>query len=213
MRNSVHRQVEQLLPIVEGHDPDARRQAPARVDVIDARAHACQHHARVFAAAHEDDAFDRLRHPVELHLPRRSALPNCTRRKVADADRGFEADRAADAAGAGESRDDDVADVVERLHQSDAAHDELLFAAGHEAAADVGVAVAECLRELRESDVVEEQLLRIDEHLVLLDHAAEAIDVGDPRHALQALEDFPVLQALQVDDVERRDYRSRCGSA
>jgi len=46
--------------------------------------------------------------------------------------------------------------------------------------------------------------LRVDQYLILLDHAAEAIDVRHSRHALQAFEDLPVLQALQVDDVNGR---------
>ena len=44
----------------------------------------------------------------------------------------------------------DGADVVERLHQADAAHHQLLRAGAQQAAADVGVAGAERLRLLRQ---------------------------------------------------------------
>jgi hypothetical protein len=113
VRDGVHRQIEQLLAIVERDDLDPGRQSAACVDVIHPRAHAREHHACVLAAAHEDDALDRLRVLVELHLSQALGVAELHGRDIADPDRGFEAGGAADAARADKARYGDVADVIQ----------------------------------------------------------------------------------------------------
>ncbi len=102
--------------------------------------------------------------------------------------------------------DGDMTDIVQRLHQADAAHHQLLVAAGQQAAADIGVAIAQGLRQLRQRHAVALQLLWIGQHLVLPHHAAEAVDVGHARHALQFLEDLPILQTLQLGQIDIRIF-------
>ena len=69
--------------------------------------------------------------------------------------------------------DDDVAHVVERVQQADAAHIDALAAHGQVVAARVGVAVLNGGDDLGHGDAVGQQLGRIDFGLVLARGAAE----------------------------------------
>jgi hypothetical protein len=50
-------------------------------------------------------------------------------------------------------------------------------------------------------DPVSGELQRIEHHLVLLDHAADAGDLGDAGHGLQLVAQEPVLQPAQLRQV------------
>ena len=124
----------QIGAVVVRHDLDIRRQH-APVERLGQLLDFFQNDLRLLADAHQDDAFDGivLTHVAELSEPRR----------VADRDGAdvFHVDR-----NAGVRGDDDVADVVERLHQAEAADVVELAALRVEPAARVGVVVGELLR-------------------------------------------------------------------
>ena len=91
-------------------------------------------------------------------------------------------------------RDDDVADVLERLHQAEAADVVELAALRVEAAARVRVVVRELLDDLRHRHAVRHQPVRIELHLVLHRLAAQAGVVGDALNGAVAPLEHPVLE-------------------
>ena len=103
-----------------------------------------------------------------------------------------------DTGNAGMRGDDDVADVLERLHLAEAAHVVELAALRVEAAAGVGVVVGELLHDLRHGDAVRHEPVRIDLHLVLHRLAAEAGVVGDALDRAIAPLEHPVLEDLEL---------------
>ena len=93
--------------------------------------------------------------------------------------------------------DDDVTDVVGRAQQADAADQVLLAPLLDVAAARVRVAVGQRVEQLLQRDLWS-QLGEVGVHLVLLDEAAQADHVGDPRHQLELALDDPVLDRAQL---------------
>ena len=75
--------------------------------------------------------------------------------------------------------DDDVAHVVERMQQADAADIDALAADGEVVAAGVGIAVGDGVDHLGHGDAVGEQLVGVDFSLILARGAAEGGDVDD----------------------------------
>ncbi len=95
-------------------------------------------------------------------------------------------------------RDDDVADVVGGAQQTDTANEVLLVPLLGVAAACVRVATLERVEKLLQRHFVIAQLRQIRVHLVLLDQAAEADDIGDTGDQLELTPDYPVLQSAQL---------------
>ncbi len=89
-------------------------------------------------------------------------------------------------------------DIVEVAEDADAADHQCLVAAPQRAAADVGVVVDQRRAHLVDGDAVALQGIGIDLHLVFLDRAAEADDVGHARHDAQIGPDHPVLQRTDL---------------
>ena len=118
---------DQLAAVVERDDLHVLRQ-DASLSSRGLRLDALEHHLRLLAGAHQDDAFDGVVrcHEAELPEPRR----------VADHDL---ADVLHEHRDAVLHRDDDVADVLERLDAAEAAHVVELAALGVESAAGVAV--------------------------------------------------------------------------
>src|SRR6267143_73488 len=94
--------------------------------------------------------------------------------------------------------DDDVADVVGPGEQADAADEILLATLLDVAAAGIGIAALDRLRELRQRDLVVAHPRGIRPHFVLLHQAAERHDVGDPGHHPQLPAHHPVLIGAQL---------------
>ncbi len=120
-------------------------------------------------------------------MPWRGTAPMPTRRDVAHQHRHAVA-----------LRHHDLADVVGRSQQPDAAHDVLLFAALDVAAAGVGVAATQRGEDLLHRDAERSHLHHVEVHLVLFDEAAEADDVGDARRHAQVALDRPVLDRTEL---------------
>ena len=100
--------------------------------------------------------------------------------------------------------DDDVAHVIERLDEADAADDVAELAAVEDAAAGIGAVGADGVGDVLERQVEAHELLRIELELELRGDAAEIRDVGDARHLLERRDHGPFLdfgelpQALRV---------------
>ena len=92
-------------------------------------------------------------------------------------------------------------DVVARLEKADAADEILLFAPLEDVPADVEVVPAERLADLPEGEVVGEELLRVHRHMVLLDVAAEGVDLADAGHGLEQRGQDPVLNGPDLGQV------------
>ena len=105
----------------------------------------------------------------------------------------------------------DLPDVVLRTDQADAADDVLLGLLRHDAAADVRVVRADPLVHLLERQVVLEQPVRVDDHLVLLQVPAERVDLGHAGHALEERRHHPVLQRAQAGEVVHRVAAGHAG--
>ncbi len=115
-------------------------------------------------------------------------------------------------------RDHDVLDVLELLHldhdgvfnkggiegigaaaqQADRPHVVGLGTEREHVAADVGIGLLDGVLDLPECDAIPIELARIDEHLILLDRAAEAGDVDHARHLFEHAVEHPVLHRLDL---------------
>ncbi len=169
------RRVDQLRPIVKGDDlHPLRKHVP--VDSFDRLVHFGQHVARVFTAAQEDGSLDRVHGFAagDRSAPRRVPL-------------------------------DDARDVANEERRAALRADDGVFDVRH-AVQDVaarGRAVRSLDRgdEILQRDRARAKPGRIGQPVVLLLVAAEAHDVGDPRHAHELLLDDPVLP---TSDLARR---------
>ena len=121
--------------------------------------------------------------------------------------------------------DHDVADVLERLHEAEAAHVVELPALRIEPAAGVGVVARQLLHDLRHRDAVRHQPVRVDLHLILHRLAAQTGVVGHALNRAIAALEHPVLENLEflrrpiralqhvpVDEAARTEQRrhARC---
>src|SRR5262249_20130020 len=146
-----------------------------------------QHHRGVLAAAHEDDAG----HHVVVGVLAGDALPR--HRAYRHLGKALHQDRRAAALG-----DHDVLDVFDALAEAEAGDQILLASLLDVAAAGVGVAALDRLRELREGDLVVAQPREIRAHLVLLHQPPEAYNVRHARHEAQLAAHHPVLVGAQL---------------
>ena len=95
----------------------------------------------------------------------------------------------------------DVADVVERVDEADAANVEGLLADAQIVAAGVGVGVRDRADQGRERNLVVGQLLRIDIDVVFLGQSAETGNVDHAGNGLELLLEDPVLDLLLLDQI------------
>ena len=100
-------------------------------------------------------------------------------------------------------RDDDVADLLQRLDPAAGAHHvaltEPLDIIGP-AACIVGLDRAD---QLVHRQAVADELRRVGLHLILLDVAADGVGARDPTHGLQLRPDDPVLYGAQIDETRQ----------
>ncbi len=180
--------VDQLLAVVDALDLHAGRQDAGRIDALDLLVHALDRGHALLAAAHQHDAL----HDVVGLVLARDAEP----RLVAHHDAGDILDQHRIAAALGEHG---VAQILDRTDEADAAHDRRLRSDIHGVAADVDVAVAQRLQQLRQRDPVGDQLVEIDLQFVGLGLAAPAGDVDDARNGAKPALQHPVLQGLEIE--------------
>ena len=101
---------------------------------------------------------------------------------------------------------------VDALTQKpDPAHDVRLASQGEDVAADVGIRFLDRVLDLLERDAVVIQLHRVDQHLVLLDGAAEAGHIDHAGHGLERALEHPVLDGLDLVQGVARALRGRSG--
>src|ERR1019366_8590752 len=171
---------------VVGHNLDVGRQ-DAFVQLLRHGLDAPQNHLRLLAHAHEDDAFDGF---ILLHVAELAEA-----RGVADLDLGdvfyIDGDVAL-------LLQDDVADVGGGLDEAEAADVIELAALGIEAAAGVGVIVAQLLGDLRHGEAVGEELIGIEQHLILHGGAAKTRIVGHPLNGPVMALHNPIFNHLQI---------------
>src|SRR5262249_22457003 len=138
---------------------------------------------RLFATAHEDDAFDGIV-VVLVFVPE---TENTEARGVPDCDVSNVPDAYGRSVVAGH---DDFADVFGGLYQADATHVVKLPALRVEAAAGVRVVGLQRVKHLHHGDVEVVEARRVKQHVVLHRRAAEARVVGDTGNAaISALDD------------------------
>ena len=109
------------------------------------------------------------------------------------------------------SRDDHLADVVQRTDEADAADVERLLAERQPLAADVLVGVRESRRQLVERHVVPAQPVGVDLDVVLLRVAAEPDDVDDARRLTELTFQRPVFGGLESLSASIRRREPRIG--
>ena len=126
-------------------------------------------------------------------------------RNVADCDTGHVADVDRHAAMGGE---DDVANIIRRAKQADAADQILLRALCHFAAADIGVAAAERGVKLLQAEAVVAHPGQVRVHLICLDGATHPDNVGHARNHPQVPLDHPIFQRPQVARSETITFES-----
>ena len=190
MQHGLHRDRDEIAAVIERHDLDARRQRSVGVDPLHRRAHALDHVHGAFELLHQHDAG----HDVGLVVTAGEAEPGCE----ADFDLGDVGHQHRNAALLGQH---DVADIVHRGDDADAADVDRLFADRDGAAADIGIAGRDRGHDLRQRQPVGHHAVEVDLGLEFLGFAAEHRDVGNPGHDAQLAFDHPVLQRLQLHHV------------
>jgi len=98
----------------------------------------------------------------------------------------------------------DGADVVQVPHQAHAADQVLLGVVGQHAAAGVGVVAAHGLVHVGHGELEVAQLVRVHQHLVLLDEATLGVDFGDAGNGAQQGPHHPVLGDAALGQLLRR---------
>lgn len=146
---------------------------------------------RVVPVTHLDGAHDRVAVAVEVHG---TAADVGSQRHVADV--------AHQNGGAVHVRAHrHVLEIGDVLDVADSLHHVLGFRVLHDAAADVVVAASNRADDLAERQIVGEQPVRIDVHLVLPDETTNHRDVGNAGHGLELVADVPVLQAAELREI------------
>ncbi len=179
--------VDQVAPVVDLLDVDARRQKARGVDLLDLGLDRLDGRHALVAAVHQHDALDDVVVPVLAGDAEPGLIAHAHLGHVAQQHR-----RAARGAQQG------VLDLSGRVDQAYAAHDGRLVAEVHRLAADVDVGVVQRLQHLGQGHPEGDQLLVVDGDVVGAGLAAPAGDVGDAGHGLEAALQHPVLEGLEV---------------
>ncbi len=153
-------------------------------ELCEARLHPADGVARVLALAHDHDRAHRLALPVELREAATDVGAEAHRADVLDAERR--------PVRAGPDRG--LAELAEILEVAASAHEVLAPAHLEEPAADLAVRAADGLRDLPDPEAVRAELLGVERDLVLPLVPADRGDLGDARHALEAVAQGEVLQ-------------------
>ncbi len=179
--------LDQLRAVVGGDELDPWRQR--RPDFLQLRLDPLDDVERVLAVAHHDDAADRVAR-ARRGRRRPGGSPARARRDPSSRTWIGRAVRVL--------ADDDLLDVADRSRVSAAAHHVLGAGELDEAAADVVVPLADRIDDLLNRDLVGEERLGLQVHLVLLLEPADRRHLCHARHALQPVAQVPVLEACAV---------------
>src|ERR1700709_85579 len=193
VQHRLHRDRDEVAAIVERHDLDAGRQRSIRIDPLDRDAHALDHLHGAFELLHQHDAGDDVGLVVTAGEPEPGG--------EADLDRGAIGHQHRHTALLGQ---DDIADVVHRGDDADAADIDRLFADRDGATADIGIARRNRGHDLRQRQAIGHHAVEVDLGLEFLGFSTEHGDVGDAGHDAQLAFDHPVLQRLEPHDVHAR---------
>ena len=127
--------------------------------------------------------------PLSSVRPRRSSGPSSIARDVLEQNR-----RTAVVL------EHDLSQIGNAFQVAAAAHHEFKFGQLHRAAAEIHVAGTDRAAHLGQRNIEAAQALRIDHHVVLLDEAADAGDLGDALRLGEAVAERPVLQRAQFGE-------------
>ena len=184
----VHRPVDEQRTVVGRNDLDAGRQA--RLERLELRLHRLDGRARVLARAHHHHAAGDFALAVQLGDAAAHLRADLHERHVAQQDR----------RGAGQ-RERDGAEVVERLQE--AARADHVLGLGHldDRAARGLVGLLQRLHRPCLRDAERTHPVRVEHHLVLPHHAADAGHLRHVRDRLQLELQEPVVERAQLADV------------
>ena len=146
---------------------------------------------RVLAEAHDDDAADDFALAVQFGDAATQLRPEAHFGNIVQQDRGaalVDAQRY-------------MAQVIQFIDVAGRAHHVLGFGHFDDRAAGLLVAAHDGVFDRCQRQVVGPQLVRVEHHLVLLDHAADGGDLGHAVYRLQFILQKPVLQAAQLRQV------------
>src|ERR1700676_980182 len=180
---------DQVAAVVERADFHVRGKNVA-IEVCGFLLNGLQNRLRLFAAAHEDDAFD----GVIVFLGAGLKTENAEAGRVAD----FDVADVLDADGnAIVAADDDFADVFGGFEKAEAADVIKLAALRIEAAAGVGIVGGESGEHLHNGKVIAVEARGVEQDLILHGGAAEAGIVRDARDAAIRASNDPIVVGLQ----------------
>src|SRR5581483_1701432 len=160
------------------------------VELVDLGVYAFEHARGIFPAQQQHGAFD---HVALLVLADSAVAFLVGQLQLAEI---VHEDRRAVVLG-----DDDIAEIIERLHQADAADHITEVAAIEHAAAGIGTVGADRVGDVLQRQVEAHELLRIELQLELRGQAAEIRDVGDAGHLLQGRDHRPQLDLGKLAQV------------
>ena len=181
--------VDQVRAVVDRHDLDRFRQAAG--DLLEALLDVLDDVERVDAEALQHDAARDLAFAVQFGDAAPLVGTEFDPRDVAQQDRRAVADL-----------QDDVAEVVDALQIALAADDVFEFGEFDGAAADIGIAGADRVAHLLHGDAEVAHALRIEDHVVLPDEAADARDFRDAFGLGERELQIPVLDRARVGEVQ-----------
>ncbi len=181
--------IDQVRPVVDGNDLDRFRQAG--LDLPESSLDALDDIESVHAKALQHDAACDFSVAVELGDTTPFVGTEFDARHVAQQDRRTAL-----------CLEHDVAEIVDALQVALAADHVLKFRQFDGAAADVGVARADGIAHLLHRDAEIAHPLRIEDHVVLLDEAADTGDFGDALRPGERELEIPVLDRSRVGEVQ-----------
>ena len=141
---------------------------------------------RIFTAASHDNAGGHLSLPIELGHPSSLIGYRLDAGDIGNAHRGTV-----------HFPDHQLAQILHMTKVALASHHELGFRQFDDPTADILITVADDLHHLQRREAVTLQLAGIQHHLILLDEAADAGDLGHPGRRRQRVTEGPILQGAQ----------------
>ena len=185
MQDSVRRGVDEILTIINALNSYAGRQNPGDIDTLDFGLQPLDGRSALLAAAHQNDAFDDIVVVVLAGNAEARLMPDDNRRNVSNQNRiafGL--------------RQHGIVDVIARPYQPDTPHNCRLRAQIDDISADIQVASAQRLQQLRQGQPVGDELIEVDLQFKCLGFPPPANDIHDPGHGAKAALQNPILKSL-----------------
>src|SRR6266516_2502373 len=181
--------IDEIRAVVDRYDLDRFRQATG--DFLEALFHVLDHIERIDAEALQHDAARDLAFPIQFGNPAPLVGAKLDAGDVAQQNRRTFA-----------GLEHDVTEIVDALQIPLAADDIFELRKLDGAAADVGVAGADRVPHLLHGDAEIAHALRIENHVVLADEAADACNLGDAFGLRECEFQVPVLNGTRVRKVQ-----------